>query len=535
MLHSLWLVLPFCALLALTWNAWRADSNTRRSRTLESATRLSERALDETIANLSPWSPIPETDRTATPPPPNDDPRAIAAVKRYDAGDFEAVLGSPESLRSAAGLPLRSLAALQLLRKETDAARLSELVSLLAGSMDFMTPLFLEEAERRFKELQISPPVTLAGWRERWQHAKTEAELLGGLDESKPAAWQNGYLIEIRPNTREWRVSSENAVRTAAAEAMKTPVMNLADGLGIHLSVAGKTVAGQAGFTFSTKDQNGWKTDVILCDENAYEASDIRTRNFITAVISVAGLAALIGLLQSGRAYLRAVELARRQSEFMAAVSHEMRTPLAAMGLLAENLESGVADRAGQREEHTKLIREECARLGGLVDNVLAFTRDGKSEPLEAFDVAAMIADAASLVKPLCARRNIDFEIQVADFPEAPHGDAAALRRALLNLLDNALKHTPAGGKVTCLSRPLDETRWSIEVTDSGPGIPAAERNRIFEAFYRIGDELRRSTPGTGLGLALVKRTAEAHGGSVSVDDAPDGGSRFTLTLPLQP
>lgn len=110
-------------------------------------------------------------------------------------------------------------------------------------------------------------------------------------------------------------------VRAAAAETVKTPV-NLADGLGIHLSVAGKTVAGEAAFTFSTKDQAGWKSDVIPSDENAYEASDIRTRNFITVVISVAGLAALIRLLQSGRAYLRAVELARRQSEFMAAVSH---------------------------------------------------------------------------------------------------------------------------------------------------------------------------------------------------------------------
>jgi signal transduction histidine kinase len=330
-------------------------------------------------------------------------------------------------------------------------------------------------------------------------------------------------------------VNPESDVRAAAAEAMKIPTLNLADGLAVHLSVAGKSVAGQAGFPFSIKDRDGWKTEVILTDEEAYDRSEIQTRNFITAVISVAGLAALFGLLQSGRAYLRAVELARRQSEFMAAVSHEMRTPLAAMGLLAENLESGVADRAGQREEHTKLIREECTRLGGLVDNVLAFTRDGRAEPYEAFDVAAMIADAASLVKPMAVRRNINFEIHVADFPEAPQGDAAALRRALLNLLDNALKHTPTGGQITCHAHPLDETHWTIEVTDTGPGIPAAERARVFEAFYRIGDELRRTTPGTGLGLALVKRTADAHGGRVEVDDAPHGGSCFTLTLPIHP
>jgi signal transduction histidine kinase len=123
----------------------------------------------------------------------------------------------------------------------------------------------------------------------------------------------------------------------------------------------------------------------------------------------------------------------------------------------------------------------------------------------------------------------------VAPFPVPPHGDVAALRRALLNLLDNALKHTPAGGHVNCHAGPLDDAHWSIEVTDTGAGIPPRERRRIFDAFYRIGDELRRTTPGTGLGLALVKRTAEAHGGRVEVDDAPGGGARFTITLPLHP
>ncbi len=540
LLHSLWLVLPFCALLALTWNAWRSDASTRRSRLLESAIRFSERTLDDASANLGPWSPIPETDHADTPPLPNDDPKAAEALKRYDAGDFEGVLGGPESLRSASGLALRSLAALQLLRKETDPARLTELAAVLTSSVDFVTPLFLEEAEKRFAELKTTPPPTLANWRGHWQRAKAEAALLQEIDESRPAIWKEhdgvSYLVEFNARSREWRVSTEADVRTAAAEAMKMAVINLADGLAIHLSVAGKTVSGRAGLIpFSIKEHNGWKSEVVLADENAYVRSEIRTRNFITAVISVAGLSALLGLIQSGRAYLRAVELARRQSEFMAAVSHEMRTPLAAMGLLAENLESGVADRAGQRNEHTRMIREECARLGGLVDNVLAFTRDGRTEPHEAFDVAAMVADATSLMKPMADRGNIMFEAEVAEFPEAPHGDAAALRRTLLNLLDNALKHTPADGKVTCRVQPLDENLWSIEVTDTGPGIPADERARIFEPFYRIGDELRRSTPGTGLGLALVKRTAEAHGGRITIDDAPNGGSRFTLTLPIHP
>ncbi len=537
-LHSLWVVLPFCALLALTWNAWRADAETRKNRMLDAASQLAARTLDETRAQLGPWSPIPESDRTGLPPLPHDDPKAVDALKRYEAGDFEGVLGSPESLRSSAGLPLRSLAALQLLRKETDPARLAELTSVLAGSMDFVTPMFLEEAEMRFTELGIPLSPALNGWRERWQRAEAEFFFLQNLDPSLLAAWQEHagveYLIEIRSGT--WRVHTADDVRAAAEQAMKIPTLNLADGLAIHLSVADKTVVGGKGIeTLSINDHHGWKSEVVLADAAAYQRGETRTRNIITAVIAVAGIAALFGLFQSGRAYLRAVELARRQSEFMAAVSHEMRTPLAAMGLLAENLESGAAERAGKRDEHVRMIREESARLGGLIDNVLAFTRDKRMEAPEAFDVHAMIEDAASLIKPLAERNRITFEVDVADFPEAPHGDAAALRRALLNLLDNAIKHTPAGGSVKCAVRPIDDGRWTIVVTDCGPGIPAHERKRIFEAFYRIGDELRRTTPGTGLGLALVKRTAEAHDGEITVTDAPGGGSRFTLTLPIHP
>jgi signal transduction histidine kinase len=539
-LHSLWVVLPFCALLALTWNAWRSDSETRRTRMLESATRLAAGALDDLRANLGPWSSIPQTDRTGIPPPPDDDPRAEEALKRYEAGDFEGVLGSPESLRSPAGLPLRSLAALQLLRKETDPARLGELASVLAESMDFVTPLFLEEAEKRFEELKITPPPALTDWRERWRRAQAESSLLQGLDGALPASWKEHagvqYLVEINSRSGEWRISTAADVRAAAEQALTIPALNLADGLAIRLGVAGQTPAGRAGLeTLATRERGEWKAEVVLVDAAAYERGETRARNFITAVISVAGIAAFFGLFQSGRAYLRAVELARRQSEFMAAVSHEMRTPLAAMGLLAENLESGAADRAGQRDEHVRMIRAESARLGGLVDNVLAFTRDPRPETREPFDVSAMVADSASLLKPLAERHRVAFEVDVAAFPEPPRGDAAALRRALLNLLDNAFKHTPAGGKVGCIARPLDENHWCLEITDNGPGIPVRERSRIFEAFYRIGDELRRATPGTGLGLALVKRTAEAHGGRVEVTDAPGGGSRFTLTLPLRP
>lgn len=538
--HSLWVVLPFCTLLALTWNAWRADANARQSRILGDARQAAERTLDEIATNLGPWSPFPENDRIGNPPLPQNAPAAKAARARYAAGDYEGALGSPESLRSEAGLPLRKLAALQLLRKETNPMRLGELVSVLTDSLEFVSPVFLEAAEQRFSELEIIAPPALSGWRERWQRAEAEAALARQIGETENPVWKehdgHGYLIERSGDSKRWRVRSEAEVEALVSQAFARESPGLADGLALCISVDHKMIAGTAGKPrVFRSSQKAWVAEVVLADEAAFLRSDVRIRNFMSGVIAAAGLAVVFGLVQAGRAYLRAVELARRQSEFMSAVSHEMRTPLAAMILLAENLESGVADRAGQRGEHTRMIREECARLGDLVNNVLAFTRGRRTEPHEAFDSKAMVDDVASLVKPMADRRNITFEIKVADFPEAPRGDAAALRRALLNLLDNALKHTPSGGSVSCHAHPLDARWWSIEVIDNGPGIPTHERARIFEPFYRIGDELRRTTPGTGLGLALVKRTAEAHGGRIEVSDAPEGGSCFTLSLPFDP
>lgn len=536
-LHSLWVVVPFCVLLTWTWSTWRADTVTRRERLMESARKYSQQTIDDVTGRLGHWSPIPGSDPTGTPPLPNHDPKALDVRKRYESGDYEAVLGSPESLRSEAGLPLRSLAAIQLMRKETDPARLTELASVLSESMDFSAPVFIREARFRFGHFKLPSPPALSAWEKKWRRSEIEAALARQIDRNGPSTWKphDGtlYLVEIRPQYGSWRVTKEADVIAAATES-RFP--GPPEGTSVVIIAAGKQVAGPTGKfpLFHTKGET-WNCQVVVEGEDFFERSETSVRQFITILIAATALAGIFGLVQTGRAYLRAVELARRQGEFMAAVSHEMRTPLAAMRLLAENLESGVADRAGQRDEHTKLIREECARLGGLVDNVLAFTRHKHPDPHEAFDVSAMVEDAAALVKPLALRKNIAFTHMVAPFPEPPQGDVASLRRALLNLLDNALKHTPGGGKVDCEVSPMDSAWWTMTVRDTGPGIPKEEREKIFDAFYRIGDELRRTTPGTGLGLALVKRTAESHGGRVEVTDAAEGGSCFIITLPLHP
>ena len=551
-LLALWLVVPFAVLLGLTVRAWRSDAQTRRTRVIAEARQTAELALAELDRTLGPWSAFPAQDTITVPPLPVTDPVSQAARERYETGDFEGVLGSTDAVRSPAGLRLRALAALQLLRKETTPARLAELAEVLVQTMDFTSPPLLEEAVRRFAELKLTPPPALAEWEHAWASLQSQAALARAIREHPPAAttfWlqqdpdPETHLVETNPLTGQWRTRSYYGVR-GILESLNFPTV--AGGLVVRVSVAGRTIGGilqnrsfggdiNAGSpVLATAAHGAWTADVELFNAGTFAAEELRTGIFMAGVLIAAGLAVLFGIWQAGRAYLRAVELADRQAGFMAAVSHEMRTPLAAMRLLAENLESGVADRAGERDDHVRLLRGECARLSTLVENVLAYT--GKTQEFlpEPLDLSALLADLTEMIRPLAERHGVRLETRVEPLPVPPGGDAAALRRALLNLLDNALKHTPAGGTVRCEIRAAAPAHWQIEVSDTGPGVPEAERGRIFEPFYRIGSELRRTTPGVGLGLALVRRTARAHGGEVAVSNIPSGGARFSLTLPLQ-
>jgi two-component system phosphate regulon sensor histidine kinase PhoR len=113
------------------------------------------------------------------------------------------------------------------------------------------------------------------------------------------------------------------------------------------------------------------------------------------------------------------------------------------------------------------------------------------------------------------------------------------MQQALVNLLDNAIKHSPSGSEVTVTldipnpKSPIQNPKFFLSVSDHGPGIPAAEHEKIFERFYRLGSELRRETPGVGIGLSIVKHIVEAHGGCVRVESEVGKGSRFTIELPM--
>ena len=237
-------------------------------------------------------------------------------------------------------------------------------------------------------------------------------------------------------------------------------------------------------------------------------------------------------------------EIARR--DFFINASHELRTPLASISAAAETLE--VVSQPGDAERFRAIIQSEAGRMGQLVEEMLALARleSGLTEPqIETVGLEPLIEQAVASIRPQAERAGLTLGGQLGDRPLNGHAqtklraDPELVERALINLLHNAVKFTPAGGNVDVLAaRGVDTDPapmiW-IQVHDTGIGVEPAEQSRIFQRFYRV-DRARNSQHGvgsTGLGLAVVRHIAEVHGGAVSLDSAPGQGSTFGFSVPL--
>lgn len=222
-------------------------------------------------------------------------------------------------------------------------------------------------------------------------------------------------------------------------------------------------------------------------------------------------------------------ETLARQREFMADAAHELRTPLTALQLQAQLLTR--AQSPADQQEAIAELKAGVQRSAHLVERLLAYAR----LDAEAGDTAWSLVDVAELahscireLEPRAGAGGITLNAAIA--PVTMEGNAAGLRSLLLNLLDNALRYTPAPG-VVALDVSATATTVTLEVTDTGPGIPAAERSRVFDRFYRIPGT---QAQGSGLGLAIVKRVVAMHGGEITVDAGSGGvGARFMVRLPL--
>ena len=254
----------------------------------------------------------------------------------------------------------------------------------------------------------------------------------------------------------------------------------------------------------------------------------------IVVVVAVAVILALASLWRTTRAQLA---LAQKKDEFISAVSHELRTPLTSIRMYIEMLENNWLTSKEKVGEYYRNMRQESERLTRLIENVLDFSRlqrGGKRYDFRVGDVNTCIAEVATMMGPYAAEQGFSIETDLG--PLGPiRFDRDALAQIVVNLLDNAVKYARSAEDKTITVRTRDADGFAlIEVEDHGPGVPHRPRRRVFEQFYRGASESAEpgsQVTGTGLGLALVSRFAEAHDGFVEIRSAQPQGAIFRVGL----
>jgi signal transduction histidine kinase len=228
-------------------------------------------------------------------------------------------------------------------------------------------------------------------------------------------------------------------------------------------------------------------------------------------------------------------ELVRMKTEFISALSHELRTPMTSLIGLSGLLSSGKVADPAKRERLLGLMAGECGRLARFLTNVLDYgkiERDAKAYAFRDVELGPLVREVADLVGGGTRDGGVRIEVEIPDTAIAVRADPDAVRQAVLNLVDNAVKHNPEGQAVTVSLAGVPDAAV-ISVKDRGTGIAPEDRQRIFEAFYRSPQALARDPTGVGLGLKIVHHIMAAHGGRVDVASEPGQGSVFSLFFPL--
>lgn len=424
---------------------------------------------------------------------------------------------------SESGLPYRVVAQSRLLQMEPTPERVAAFQRTLgaAGIPGHARVLLLREAA-------AGPAMADAR-----ALAKLE-ELI--LVEEPPAATltridDRAYLLSVRA------LAGGRAGVAAPLEGFPRTALDERDGIACEAEGVGRSRrAGEVLLRQSSEVFPSLTVAARLVDPTRFDVP--RHRWLLTGGILACLFAALgFGIVALLRTVREELALAQLKSDFVSGVSHQLKTPLTSIRMFAEMLEGGRVPAEEKRQEYFRLIHRETLRLSRLVENVLDFARIEEGRKTLSFaerPLRDVVAAAVETFRAQVDGQGVELRADLSEEPLTARVDADALQGAVLNLLDNALKY---GGETRRIELVLARrgARAEVSVRDNGPGIPAGDRGRLFEKFFRGASAVSGPAGGAGLGLALVKHAAEAHGGSVSVESEIGKGSRFILSLPLCP
>jgi signal transduction histidine kinase len=282
----------------------------------------------------------------------------------------------------------------------------------------------------------------------------------------------------------------------------------------------------------AAESQLPW-TIYVTASNNAIPAGFAYQKRFLTFGMSLMIAFLLLGAHFIAKAIRREAQMARMQSEFVSTVSHEFRSPLTSIRQLSEMLSAGRVQSDRRRQLYYETLVKETTRLQRLIESLLNFGRmeaGARQYVFEVVDVARVVEQVAEEfgVNLAGSGRRIEAIAPAASCLIEADPDAIAV--ALRNLLDNALKYSPADAPVS-VEWKAREDFIAIEVRDSGCGIPESERRIIFQKFVRGSAARSVNVKGSGVGLAMVRHIVSAHGGAITVESAPGRGSAFTMLL----
>jgi len=279
----------------------------------------------------------------------------------------------------------------------------------------------------------------------------------------------------------------------------------------------------------------GWRLQVALTSAEELSANVERRRLFEAVMVGLSCIVVIAGMLVVLFAAERERRLSAMKSDFVANVSHELKTPVSLIRMFGELLYSNRVASDEKRREYLQIILNESDRLTALIDNVLDFAKLERQKfafELSESDVGQIAARAVEVYRYRAEREGVELEIDIE--PPSPRAlvDERAIELAVINLIDNALKYAKEGKRVV-VQVCSQAQRAEIRVRDFGPGIPSEEKHRIFERFVRGRTTTASSVRGSGIGLALVRHIAEAHGGKAWVESVMGEGAVFVIAMPV--
>ncbi len=278
-----------------------------------------------------------------------------------------------------------------------------------------------------------------------------------------------------------------------------------------------------------------WRVQVSPSGSDELTAR-VQNRAMLELVMVVLSCAVIVlGVATIVLAAERERRISSLKSDFVANVSHELKTPLALVRMFGEMLQSGRVASDEKRQQYLDIIVAESERLSALIENVLDFARVERGREAYDFsegDVGEAVARAVNVYRHRAERESVELAFEATDHLPPTRVDARALELAVINLIDNALKYAP-GTEVVRVQATRENGAIVIRVVDRGPGVPPEDQGRIFERFVRGSTARGRPIRGSGIGLALVKHIAESHGGRAWVVSAAGRGATFAISIPI--